>query len=104
MLQYNQHKEESEAVVKLTQLLDENPGCSLLELKAKAYRKNIDLTKISTRKLQNLARRYKSANHLAGIHTILQTPKTKMLSVFLRECSEYTLNSRGVENTYKYAI
>ena len=104
MLQYNQHKEESEAVVKLTQLLDENPGCSLLELKAIAYKKNIDLTKISTRKLQNLARRYKSANHLAGIHDILQTPKAKTLSVFLRECSEYTLNSRGVENTYKYAI
>ena len=104
MSQYNQHKEESEAIVKLNQLLDENPGCSLIELKAIAYKQNIDLTKISTRKLQNIARRYKSANHLVGTQAILQTPKTKTLSVFLRECSEYTLNSRGIESTYKYAI
>ena len=90
MLQSNQHKEQCGAVVKLTQLLDENPGYRLLELKAIAYKNNMDLSKISTRKLQSLARRYKSANHLAGIYAILQTPKTKTSSVFLRECSEYT--------------
>ena len=88
----------------MNKLLDENPGCSLLELKLIVSKRDIDITMISTNKLQNIVRRYIAANRASGFDAILKPPKTKASGILLRECCEYSLNIRGIENKYKYVI
>jgi len=89
---------------KLLNLLKENLGWSIQELKDHCYLNNIDISALSTSGLQNLLRTHKKENNQRGIALIFENCKTISGQIYLREVCTYYINHRNKEIMLNYFI
>lgn len=102
--QFTQQTAEHETLTKVEKLLEANPTWDLLDLKANAYKYNIQLEHLSTNKLNNKLREHKNKFGYKGLNAVFENKKTKQGTVMLREYCEYNINVMGEEVCCKYII
>ena len=96
-------EKEQNTMKEALEILEDNPGSSLIELKAIASKKNLDFSVLSQNHMKIIMRSYKKQNR-QSINSILETQKTLNENVFLRESCHYNINLNGEEKNYSFHI
>ena len=103
-LQYQKHTDENDALKKIQALLEENPSWDMTDLKSNIHKLGIDISSISTTKIDSKLREHKRMNRQKGFNAVLESPKTKSGATYLRECCQSNINVLGSEAAIKYII